>query len=234
MNEESKPGPHRPRWIGSLVVLVLTSILLTGALELVAYLGAKTFVDGVTADTGQALHNLTPLAMGRRYSDILSDRLFGACRNVPYDQVSKCFAAHRTPQGVEMIWPLTRALFTLIHQIFGESAVHFIVDSMQLIAGFLALFFAMARLKILQYVFLPQFTIAVIPLGILFSCLLSLPLLWLLHFVATVIGGILPQAGASVVGGVWAGFIFECSGRTVEGGLHHTVASVVERILPRM
>ena len=34
----------------------------------------------------------------------------------------------------------------------GESAVHFIVDSMQLIAGFLALFFVKARLKIWQYV----------------------------------------------------------------------------------
>jgi hypothetical protein len=234
MNEESKPGPHRPRWISSLVVLVVTSIVLTAALELAAFLGAKTFVDGVTTDTDAALHNLTPLEMGRRYSDILSDRLVGACRTVPYDQVRACFAAHPTPTGFNMIWPLTRALFSLIRQIFGESPVHFIVDSMQLIAGFLALFFVMASLKILQYVFLPQFMIAVIPLGILFSCLLSLPLLWLLHFVATVIGGILPQAGASVVGGVWAGFIFECSGRTVEGGLHHTVAGAVERILPRM
>jgi hypothetical protein len=33
------------------VVLVLTSIVLTGALELAAYLGAKTFADGVTTDT---------------------------------------------------------------------------------------------------------------------------------------------------------------------------------------
>jgi hypothetical protein len=73
----------------------------------------------------------------------------------------------------------------------------------------------------------------IVPVGILFTCLLSFRMLWLMHFVSIVVSGILPQAGASLFGGLWAGFVFECSGRSVEGGLHHAVSGVVERIFSR-
>jgi len=54
-----------------------------------------------------------------------------------------------------------------------------------------------------------------------------------MYFVSRVVGEVLPQVSLPLFGGAWSGFIVACSDRTVEDGLHHFIANIVERTFGR-
>ena len=230
MADESK-ALRRRRLAGSLLVLVATSFALTLILQLVSYLGAKKFADEITTETDVALAKLTPLEMGRRYLTVWKHQEFGACDNLRAQAYADCMSHHPAPQGPALALSSIHAMFSLIGEVFSESPTQIVVDIMQLIAGFVAMLAILDASKVLRMALTFPVIMAIVPIWILSTCVLSIPMIGIIHFVSKVVGGILPEAGTCVFCGCWAGFVFECSGRTVEARVHHAVGHMVERIL---
>lgn len=231
MTERSTASSPVRRWFNGFLLALITSALLMIILQLFSRLGAKEFVEDVSKETLAAVHSFTPTAMGRKYLDSVKQVTIGPCLNLPYNEVQKCFSAHPTPQGFSAVWTYFRALFHMIGNILNESSTQSVIDVMQLIAGFAAAIALSARLKLFRAEYSLHLSVLFVPLGILLTCLLSVPMLWILHFASSVFGDMLPQVSASLFGGTWAGFVVICSGRAVEERLHHFLGPVVKRVL---
>ncbi|MGB6430786.1 MAG: hypothetical protein WBF06_09375 [Candidatus Acidiferrales bacterium] len=237
MTDESKPGsPHR-RWITSLAISALASVFLVFLLWVLVKAKASEFVDGVSSDTSSALKNLSPWEMGKRYShEIDVAQGTAACMSLPLAESQHCFERVRAPTSIQgQAYLLVHALFLLIRSLFSEPPTQTLVDALQLFAGFLLEFVILGvlgrRLLTLGGYFFVL--MGAIPLGILLTCLLSLPILGFMYFLSRVAGEVLPRTTVVVYGASWSGFVVLCSGRTVEDRLHHAIETVVERMVGR-
>ena len=76
--------------------------------------------------------------------------------------------------------------------------------------------------------------VAFIPFGIVCTCLLSLPLLWLVHAASWLLGDVLPAPlHFGLLGGGWSAFMSICYSRTFEAVLHQKFGRFIERVVAR-
>jgi hypothetical protein len=234
VEEHEKHASRRLRWAGSIFVLVAASLILTIGLQVASFLGAKKFVEGVSDNTAEALKELKPYEMATRFKETYVRQIFGECLSVTGPAFNRCMQHHPMPSGPGVAFAILHAMGSLIWVTVTESPTHAVVDLMQLIAGFAAMIAFMAWTKGLPYMGTYPVLLSVVPLWLLFTCLLSFPLLFVLHFAAKVMGEVLPQAGVATYGGFWTALVYGSSSRAVEGGLHHKIDRLVEHTIGRL
>jgi hypothetical protein len=228
--------PRLPKWASPVVLLFLTTLGLMAVLQLLAHLGAKDFLDETAKQTDAALHALNPLALGRRFAAIFGGLLNPCSLVTGYTAIRQCYQEHSSsnPNFPQVGIDLLHALYLLVREIFAESWVSAIVDTLQLVVGFSAATYLAARFNVLRAELSYFLMLAFIPFGIVCTCLLSLPLLWLVHAASWMLGDVLPAPlHFGLLGGGWTAFMSVCYSRTFEAVLHHKFGRFLERVIAR-
>lgn len=231
MHDESKP----PRSLLSrlrnfLLVTAISSAFLMLVLGGIAKTRAKLALDDFTKNTGTALQQLTPMALGRRYVDIVEDRL-NPCLHLPYSEARQCYAEHPgEPSTGDVMGSVVIGFFSLLRQIFLESWMQSAVDLLQLIAGLVVAVTLLSLPGTRQVTMHPFFAFFFILLWIGSACVLSYVMVAIVHLGAGTLNEMLPsQTGLSVAGGAWSGVVISWSSHTLEDALSHGTGHVVER-----
>jgi hypothetical protein len=229
MEEENKPGSTHRHWANTLFVLVTSAVMLMIFLEILSHFGAKDFVDRLAQQTTVALRGLNPFELWERYF-----ALVGSC----LDYLSTLANLHglawvNQVPGYGLVAATLCSIFgiaALLFSLLTEPPIHASVDLLQIAAGCAAMAVLLVKLTSGRSVI---FLIFLINGGVLIASVISVPMLWLMYLASSAMGDILPQANISCYGGVCAGFIYGCTGRVFEGGLHHAISGVVERFVER-
>jgi hypothetical protein len=216
-----------------LLVTAISSGILMAVLSGIAKTPAKPALDEFTDNTGRALAQLTPMALGRRYMDIVESRL-NPCLHVPYgDAIRQCYAAHPgNPSNADTLTSLFVGFFSLLRQIFAESWTQSAIDIFQLIAGFILAVTLISLPKSNDFVMHPLFGFFFFAFWIGCASVLSYLTVLILHIGAGTLNDMLPsQTGLSVAGGAWGGLVITWASRTIEDALSHGTGHIVEHTL---
>lgn len=236
MHDESKP----PRSLLSrlrhfLLVTAISSAILMVVLGGIAKTRAKPALDEFTEKTRVALEQLTPMALGSRYVDIVESRL-NPCLHLPFSEARQCYAQHPgAPSNGDVMASFVIGFFSLLRQIFAESWTQSAVDILQLIAGLVVVVMLLSLPGVRQVTMHPFFAFFFVLLWIGSACVLSYAMVWIVHLGAGTLNEMLPsQTGISVAGGAWSGVVISWSSHTLEDALSHGTGHVVERTLKSM
>lgn len=225
---------RRPKWATPVVMVILTTVVLMGLLQVISQLGAKSLLERMADGTLEALRSLQPLALGRRYVAILAD-VMNPCTHASFSDLQRCYQEHRVGQQTfpEEAIQLLKALWLLVREIFSESWAAAIVDALQLVAGFSLATYIGARFNLLRAEYSYVLMLLYVPFGILCTCLLSLPMLGVLFLASKMFGEVLPAPiHISLYAGCWC-FSLACTSRVFESLLHHRLGGFIERVLTR-
>lgn len=212
MDEHQQPT-RIPAWASHLVVFLGSSVVIAIVLEMLALMGARPFLMGMAEDTKHALQALTPWQL-----------------------------PVRVYHHVETVWLWNPGAWLVgawkaLGETFLHSSTAAVVEALQILAGILAAFLVgdllgwQKRLRVGQHDF--YFFIALIPVAVILTTVLAVPMLALVWVATETIGHVIPESPLIIYGGSLATGTVAIAARTAEGGLHHSLNRAIERLFPR-
>jgi hypothetical protein len=242
-------GPRSRRMFGTILVFFVSSLVLVLLTNLLSALGARDFLDDLAHTAKTALYEMSPQQLALRFY-VLQDpdplRCSDYSAQPSYRVPARCsdwlHNRYSVVQWGVLGWLPIRwswALIRLIGDIFAEGPVKAAIDILQLAAGSviaLTLFAWLHRTSqypnsALGYWTIPAFILATL----VFTTLLSLPILAIVFLGAKIVGEVVPthpELELSFYGGSLGALFYACS-NSLESVIHDALGRTLERAIGR-